>query len=479
MNKKTKVATGISGLDEILFGGFPKGSITLVQGAPGTGKTTLGLQFLVEGARQFDESGIYITFEELPEQLYHDASSFGWDLRELESKNKLRVICLEPDVLLEQITSTNGLIEAVIKEIDCKRLVIDSISLYKVLNKEIDARNKVYTLRNVLRKFAITTFFISEAIGIDNPLESNSFENYLSDGVIHLSLCPYMEKYRKRTIEVLKMRGTKIHEGEHRYKFLENGIHIIPALSMAEDKSIISQSDTVISTGIDSLDEILHGGLPRGSVFTIDTNSKANYRYIITSLLAKRLEVGDKVITMMTNISTIEIIAHSMKEYDINLKDAINNKNAYFVELFKRDIPDDFKDGVVHISDVSETGFQNELREKFSEIIKNNLNSGGNWFVYYDLNILVNLLGKEFTQRFFAEEALRCRMNGITMLAHCNFAELSPETASVFERASNGIIRTWVDGNYQMLQVTKSPTGRMSAPLIIENIASRPYIRMV
>ncbi|WP_080845807.1 ATPase domain-containing protein [Cytobacillus gottheilii] len=482
MSEQDKVATGITGLDEVLYGGLPAGSISLIQGSPGTGKTTLGLQFLIEGARKYNEAGIYITFEELPEQLYRDSASFGWDLKDLEKNNLLRVICIQPEVLIDHITKPNGLLENVIKTINCKRIVLDSVSLYRVLNTEAEARNKVYLLRNVFKKWGLTTLLINEIAGLQNPLEQNSFENYLSDGVIHLSLSKFMDKYRSRQLEILKMRGTKIVEGEHRFKFLDHGIHVIPALSMAEDKLIIKNSSDTISTGIQTLDDILSGGLQRGTTFTIDTNSKANYRYIVTALLAKRLEAGDKLISMMTNTSTIDTISFALSEYGICLNDLIKEQKAYFVDLFKRDIPVNSKQyhsGIIQITDFSEEGFRKQLQEKFSDIIQTNLASGGNWFVYYDLNVLISLLGISFTQRFFAEEALRCRLNGITMLAHINFAEISQAAGSVFERASNGIIRTWVDGNYQLLQVTKSPTGRMSAPHIIENIDEKPFLRLI
>ncbi|HID08363.1 MAG TPA: hypothetical protein EYP10_14585, partial [Armatimonadetes bacterium] len=84
-----RILTGIAGLDQILYGGVPQGNAILVEGPPGSGKTTLGLQFIVEGIRQFDENGIVVTFEQFPQQLYRDAATFGWNLQQLESENKL------------------------------------------------------------------------------------------------------------------------------------------------------------------------------------------------------------------------------------------------------------------------------------------------------------------------------------------------------------------------------------------------------
>ena len=94
--------TGIVGLDKVLNGGFTQGSTIIVEGEPGTGKTTLGVQFLYNGATQLGEAGIYITFEELPDQIYKDMLRFGWDLQELERQNLIRVICISPKLFLEQ-----------------------------------------------------------------------------------------------------------------------------------------------------------------------------------------------------------------------------------------------------------------------------------------------------------------------------------------------------------------------------------------
>src|SRR5579859_5954411 len=93
------VATGVSGLDELLGGGLVGGTMALVEGAPGTGKTTLGLQFIHHGVVTGGESGLVLTFEEVPQQLYRDALNFGWDLRRLVGEGKLHVICITPDVL--------------------------------------------------------------------------------------------------------------------------------------------------------------------------------------------------------------------------------------------------------------------------------------------------------------------------------------------------------------------------------------------
>ena len=93
-----RVKTGIKGLDDMLAGGFLAETANLVEGAPGTGKTTLGMQFIYNGITQFNEPGLIMTFEEFPQQYYRDAETFGWDFRGLEQADKLRVIMTSPEV---------------------------------------------------------------------------------------------------------------------------------------------------------------------------------------------------------------------------------------------------------------------------------------------------------------------------------------------------------------------------------------------
>ncbi|WP_017815679.1 ATPase domain-containing protein [Paenibacillus shenyangensis] len=476
MQKKKAVHTGIPGLDDILYGGVPPGAVVILEGEPGTGKTTFGMQFLVEGAIKHDEPGIYITFEELPEQIYDDMTSFGWDLRDLERQNKLRVICMEPDILLEQMLQPHGLFEQIVREIGCKRVVIDSISLFRMVGDEEHVRTNVYSIRNIMRKHSLTSFFIreySEFEGMSMP-----FENYICDGIVRLSLKPLMDKYRKRTIEVLKMRGTRILEGEHTYKFIHNGVYIVPSLSMAEDKMLIREAE-VLSTGIDSLDDLLAGGIPRGSVFMIDTNSKANYRYLLSSIYSQRIKDDDCTVTMMSGNTSLDTFADTIELFGVSLREAARKGKAFFIEHYRRAVEADLEKAIVRVDKVTNEEYAQVLNERLNPIFECEDLCDKRWFVYYDLNTIISERGKDFLLRYFAEEMSMWRSLGITIVVHCNFAEIGTETASFLERTCNGVIRTWVDGNYQYLQVTKSPSGRVSAPHIIANVAEKPFVQLI
>lgn len=110
---KDLVATGVPGLDDLLGGGLRRGACVLLEGIPGVGKTTVGTQFVAYGAA-LDEPGIIVTFEQLPEQIYNDSLNLGWDLRSLEERDRLRVVCTSPEVFLDQLSDVGGMVDSMI-----------------------------------------------------------------------------------------------------------------------------------------------------------------------------------------------------------------------------------------------------------------------------------------------------------------------------------------------------------------------------
>src|ERR1700689_4971267 len=114
------ISTGIPGLDDVFHGGIPQSNTILVQGAAGTGKSLMGIQFIHSGAKQYDEPGIIVMFETNPDKLIHDAAQFGWDLPELEKRKKLKIIFTNPQVLEAELRSPNSLLLATAAEMGAK-----------------------------------------------------------------------------------------------------------------------------------------------------------------------------------------------------------------------------------------------------------------------------------------------------------------------------------------------------------------------
>ncbi|MRG85721.1 ATPase domain-containing protein [Salinibacillus xinjiangensis] len=471
------VNTGVNGLDRVLYGGIPRGNTVIVEGFPGTGKTLLGMQFLYQGAVQHDEPGIYITFEEFPDQIYKDMKAFGWDIRKLEEENKLRVITLSPEVLMDQMMKPDGLFEHLIHEIGCKRIVVDSISLFQYSYASIEEQRKViYSFRNTLRKYQLTSILLKEMTSVEE--ENVSFINYLVDGVITLTLKPYSKNYRKRTLEVTKMRGSRIQEGEHLYRITDEGIYLIPALSMVEDEVITAPVDTV-PTAIPAMDRILGGGIHDGATFTIDTNSKSNYRYIVTAIKSGRIKAGQKLLIFLSSLTTISELESNFKKYDLDLAQIVKEGNITFVEHYRRNVPKEYKDAIINVSDLDNEQYRRVMNEQIFSMIEQGVANGEKWFVYYDLNTIASQRGSEFVKLYFGVEVAKISSLGVSTLVFTNFKELGEETSGFVERSSNGVIRTWVDGNYQFLQITKTPNGTISEPLLVEKIDEKPFIRLV
>jgi len=267
---ENRVSTGIDGLDPLIEGGFPRGSLVLLAGNPGTGKTIFGMQFLYRGAEDYGENGIYVSFAENEDTIIHNISRlFGRDLRKREEGDG-KVKILDFTTVTEKGLST--VLEMILEEVTrlkAKRLVIDSFSAMAQAFKEpIEARIIVHNiLGKIVRQLGCTTLFIvevptgSEKIGI-------SIEEFVADGVVVLRRDDYDGKLI-REIEIPKLRGTKI----ERQKFLftlNKGFEVFPPFSNKKVENPkkfepTRGTKTHYPSGIPELDEILGGeGYPRG-----------------------------------------------------------------------------------------------------------------------------------------------------------------------------------------------------------------------
>lgn len=203
-----RIRTGITGLDEMLNGGFLPGSAVLVEGAPGTGKTTLGIQFLYNGAALFDEPGLLISFEEFPYALYRDAESHGWDLRKLEEEQKLRVIFTSPQVFLSSLQSPVSPLNRTILEWNVRRIVLDSVTHFTRLTRNPKELREIYTMViNGLRREKITSILTSEGNTLGLRASDQSRLAFVVDAILLMRYVE-IESAMHRAIIVLKMRGS-------------------------------------------------------------------------------------------------------------------------------------------------------------------------------------------------------------------------------------------------------------------------------
>ncbi len=218
-----RIPTGIPGLDELIEGGFPKGSVILLTGTCGTGKTLTSLQFLWYGIQQ-NENGVYISFEEPIEEVKKYSKLFGWDFEKAEKEGKAILVRYDPfhvEDIIELVTSS-------VRKINAKRLVIDSISaLGMYIRDPSEVRRTIFNLLMNVYKLGCTTILTSEMLPDQIQLSRFGVEEFIVDGVI-VFYYTKIDSYFARALTVWKMRYTHHSQKIHPYKITENGIVVFP-----------------------------------------------------------------------------------------------------------------------------------------------------------------------------------------------------------------------------------------------------------
>ncbi|HEY4002100.1 MAG TPA: circadian clock protein KaiC [Candidatus Xenobia bacterium] len=272
MNLIERVPTGIVGFDHISYGGLPKNRSTLVSGPAGSGKTVFAAQFLAEGIRRYDQAGVYVTFEESPDDIRRNMEGFGWPIREWETQHKWCFLDASPvaDQTRTIIGSYDlqGLVVRIGHLIDrtqAARLAIDSVG--SILSQFPDVqliRQELFRIIAQLRSFGVTVLLTAERLNdYGETIARYGFEEFVTDNVVILRNLLDGER-RRRTIEILKYRGTQHYKGECAFSILpEVGLQVIPlaALELKQRSSVIR-----ISSGSTELDNMCGGGFFRDSI---------------------------------------------------------------------------------------------------------------------------------------------------------------------------------------------------------------------
>ena len=269
MSHEDRISTGCSGLDEILHGGLLANRLYLVEGMPGSGKTTLALQFLLDGRRQ-GQRGLYITLSETSDELRLVAQSHGWsldglDLFELASAENV----LSPDremTLLHpwevELGETMKLITTQVEAIDPTRVVFDSLSEMRLLAQDpLRYRRQILALKQYFATRTATVMLLDDRSTAAN--ESDLQLHSICHGVVTLDRLTLDYGVMRRRLEVQKLRGSQFLEGWHDFELRRGGLKVFPRLSAARQLSVVQ--DARVKSGVDGLDALLDGGPLRGS----------------------------------------------------------------------------------------------------------------------------------------------------------------------------------------------------------------------
>lgn len=240
------MSTGVAGIDQLLDGkGIPSGHTVLISGGPGSGKTTLGIQFLYHGATMQNEPGLYVTLDEEPQDIKKNMTAYGWDLEKLEDEIKLIFVNVSP--VRTGTTEKAGLVQLGMKEfrlvklleaikqgiedIHAKRVVIDPITMFML--QYPDETERIHAMRDLiaeLRKTDCTHLLISELRGTGIEREYQ-FEEYLSQGVILLRTTQKGNQLI-RMVQIEKMRGVDADTQPRPYEISDEGIEVYPSLTV-------------------------------------------------------------------------------------------------------------------------------------------------------------------------------------------------------------------------------------------------------
>ena len=320
-----KAPTGINGLDEITGGGLPAGRPSLICGAAGSGKTLFGMEFLVRGATEFGEPGVFMAFEEKTEELIVNTASLGFDLVKLQKQKLIRIDHVY--IQRSEIEETgeydlDGLfirLGHAIDTIGAKRVVLDTIeNLFSGLNNEAIIRAELRRLFTWLKDKGVSAVITGEKG--DGSLTRHGLEEYVSDCVILLDH-RIENKISTRLLRIIKYRGS-VH-GTNEYPFLidEDGISVLPITSLLLKADASTQK---ISTGIPALDTMLGGkGFYRGSSVLVSGTAGTGKTSIAAAFAHETCRRGERSMYFAFEESPQQII-RNMRSIGIDLKEDID-----------------------------------------------------------------------------------------------------------------------------------------------------------
>ena len=294
-----KIRTEIDGFDLIANGGLPRGRVTLVSGTSGSAKTVFAAQFLAAGLSKAGENGVFVTFEESPEDIRRNMRGFGWEIETWEAESRWAFVDASPQpdepLLISGRYDLGALlarIEHAAKRVNASRISVDSLGgIFAQLGDEVTIRQELFRLTLALKRMGLTAIITAERTEDYGSIARFGVEEFVSDNVIVLRNA-LEDEVRRRTVEILKFRGTGHQKGEWPFTIVpDEGIIVIP-LSAVELKQ--KSSVARITSGNSELDRMCGGGFFRDSVILVSGPTGTGKTLITTEYLAAGVAAGDR-----------------------------------------------------------------------------------------------------------------------------------------------------------------------------------------
>ena len=321
MADRDLVKTGISGLDSILSDGIPRGNLILLEGAIGTGKTTLGVEFVYRGASQFDEPGIIVLFEVSPDKIVRDAAQLGWDLPALERARKLKIIFTTRQVFGQELEQADSVLLEEAAEMGARRIFVDGVpGVIGVPGSGggVEARDTFHVLAEGLQRENLTAVLAVEATAFNDQRLLALPEETIADTVIRLRM-EEVTRAAVRSIEIVKSRGHDFQMGRHTFKIVDGrGMEVYRRVQAprrrSRDEAAAFDLTTRITTGVPGLDALVNGGYLLGSTTVISGISGVGKSVMGLQYVAEGARCGQRSLMLSLDEQVPQIIrnAHSI-----------------------------------------------------------------------------------------------------------------------------------------------------------------------